>query len=77
MTALIPCQPVTLKGSSECLCSLLALVTLVPRDNIFWAQLNTQAGALARTSHGFTVRRHSGHQAEPHHASMPSPELSS
>lgn len=37
MTVLIPRQPVTLKGSSECLCSLLALATLVPLNNTVWA----------------------------------------
>lgn len=35
-------------------------------------QLSTQAGALPLPSNSFTVRWHSGHQAEPQHASIPS-----
>lgn len=69
MTVLIPRQPVTLKGSSECLCSRLALVTLVPLNNSL-DQPSTQAGALPLPSNSFTVRWHSGHQAEPQHASI-------
>lgn len=46
MTVLIPRQPVTLKGSSACLCSLLAPVTLVPLSNTVWAS-STHGGSPA------------------------------